>query len=80
MNWDEAQGEAKRFRGMLLQKWARLTADDLLLLEGPRELFISRLQQRVGGDMRELARQFDALASSVELDRKHVGVIHLAAS
>jgi len=79
MNWEWVRAEAKQVRGLLKEKWATLTDDDLLLLEGKKDIFIARLQERTGLERELVEREFDALLSSVELDRKHHGVIHLSA-
>ena len=78
MNWDRVRGEAKQIGGMLKQKWAKLTDDDLLLLEGKEEAFLGRLQERTGLAKDEVEKEFDALLSNLDLDRKHAGVIHLS--
>jgi uncharacterized protein YjbJ (UPF0337 family) len=80
MNWDRVRGEAKQLGGLLKQKWAKLTDDDLLLLEGKKEVFLGRLQQRSGLAKDEVEKQFDALLSNLDLEKKHPGVIHLGAS
>ncbi|MDP1829208.1 MAG: CsbD family protein [Archangium sp.] len=79
MNWERVRGEARQVAGLLKQKWAKLTDDDLLLLEGQKEAFLGRLQERTGLEKEEVERQFDELLSGLELDRKHLGVIHLTA-
>ena len=40
-NWNEAKGKLK-------QKFAELTDDDLLLIEGKEDELLGRLQQRLG--------------------------------
>lgn len=76
MNWERVRGEAKQVRGLLKQKWAKLTDDDLLLLEGKKEVFIGRLQERTGIEKDEVERQFDALLA--RLEPKVADVIYLA--
>ena len=79
MNWERVRAEAKQVSGLLKQKWAKLTDDDLLLLDGQKDVFIGRLQERTGIDRELVEREFDELVASLELDRKHLGVIHLTA-
>lgn len=76
MNWECVRGEAKQLRA-LKQKWAKLTDDDLLLLEGQKDVFLGRLQERTGLARDEAEKELDTLLSSLDLDRKHAGVIHL---
>lgn len=76
LNWEEAQGEAKKFRAVLKRKWPALTDDDLLALERHKHVFLFRLQQRVGGELRDLEQQFDALLPPVN-ERSNYEVIFL---
>jgi uncharacterized protein YjbJ (UPF0337 family) len=48
MNWDRIGGSWLQFKGAIKQKWARLTDDDLLLIDGKRERLLGRLQERYG--------------------------------
>ena len=77
MNWERVRAEAKQVSGLLKQKWAKLTDDDLLLLDGKKDVFIGRLQERTGIAKELVEREFDELLAGLELDRKHLGVIHL---
>jgi len=78
MNWDEAQREAKKFREVLQRKWPSLTDDDLQSLERHKDVFLFRLQRRVGGELRDLEREFDALMPA-QSDRGNFGVIFMQA-
>ncbi len=77
MNWEDAQGEAKKFRAVLKQRWPALTDEDLQSLERHKDVFLFRLQRRVGGELRDLEREFDALLPPLE-ERSNFGVIFLA--
>jgi uncharacterized protein YjbJ (UPF0337 family) len=48
MNWDRAAGNWKMFRGKVKEKWGKLTDDDLSMINGKRDQFIGRLQERYG--------------------------------
>lgn len=37
MNWDLVKGNWKQVQGKVKQQWAKLTDDDLLLIEGERD-------------------------------------------
>ena len=77
MNWDQIRGEAQQARGILKQKWAKLTDDDLLLLEGQKDAFLGRLQELTGLAKDEAEKELDLLLAALDLDRKVPGVIHL---
>ena len=49
VNWKETKGKLK-------QKFAMLTDDDLLLLEGKEEELIARLQKKLGKTKKEIQK------------------------
>ncbi len=76
MNWDQAQYEARKFRAVLEKTWPTLTDEDLQSLERHKDVVLFRLQRRVGGELRDLEEQFDALMPA-ERDRGNFGVIFM---
>jgi uncharacterized protein YjbJ (UPF0337 family) len=48
MNTLEIKGDWNIIKGKLKQKWAKLTDDDLVYVEGRRDELIGRLQKRTG--------------------------------
>lgn len=76
MNWQEAQKAAKDFRAVLKAKWPALTDEDLQSLERHKDVFLFRLQRRVGGELRDLEQEFDGLMPE-ETERSPFGVIFL---
>lgn len=48
MNTTEIKGDWKILKGKLKQKWANLTDDDLMNVEGKSEELIGRIQKRTG--------------------------------
>lgn len=48
MDWDRIEGNWKSFKGQAKQKWAKLTDDDINMVEGRREELEGRLQQQYG--------------------------------
>jgi len=48
MNWDQVKGGWKQAKGKMPQQWAKLTDDDLRIIEGKQEELAGRLQQRYG--------------------------------
>ena len=46
MDWDRLQAKWPQMRGALRHRWGRLTEDDLDMIAGHRESFISRVQER----------------------------------
>jgi len=48
MNWDQVEGNWKQAKGKVKQQWAKLTDDDLTMINGKREELAGRLQARYG--------------------------------
>ena len=48
MNWDQVSGNWKQFKGMVKEKWGKLTDDDLDVISGKRDQLIGKLQEKYG--------------------------------
>ena len=59
MNLDTVEGQWTRLRGKLLERWGRLTDDDLSIVAGRRDQLIGMLQRRYGFARAELERQVE---------------------
>jgi len=59
MNWDQIQGNWKEIKGKVKSKWAKLTDDDLMLIQGKKDQLSGVLQQRYGLAKEDAERQLD---------------------
>lgn len=57
MNKEQAKGNWNQFKGKVKETWGRLTDDDLALLEGKRDQFYGKLQEKYGVAKEEAERQ-----------------------
>jgi uncharacterized protein YjbJ (UPF0337 family) len=48
MNWDQIEGKWKQLRGAAKEKRGKLTDDDLDYINGKRDQFVGKLQERYG--------------------------------
>ena len=48
MNWDEMAGEWNQVKGLVKERWGRLTDDDLAVINGKRDLLVGKLQEKYG--------------------------------
>jgi uncharacterized protein YjbJ (UPF0337 family) len=48
MNTDTVQGKWKQAKGLVKQRWGKLTDDDLTSLSGKKDELIGKLQERYG--------------------------------
>jgi uncharacterized protein YjbJ (UPF0337 family) len=57
MNWDQVAGNWNQFKGQIKEKWGKLTDDDLAMIDGKRDQFIGRVQERYGIAKEEAEKQ-----------------------
>ena len=57
MNWDQIEGNWKRYSGILKEYWGDLTDDDLQAIAGRRDQLVGRIQQLYGIQREEAERQ-----------------------
>lgn len=48
MNWDIIEGNWKEFKGLIAEKWGKLTNDDLDQIRGKRHQLAGKIQERYG--------------------------------
>lgn len=65
MNWTQFKGDLKQAKGKFKQQWAKLTDDDLLLLEGKKDVFLGKLMERTGLARDEAEKQLDAFTDKL---------------
>lgn len=59
MNWDQVVGNWKQLKGNVKQQWAKLTDDDLDLINGKREELAGKIQAAYGVSKEEAEQQLD---------------------
>lgn len=59
MNFDMFEGKWKQIKGEAQKKWAKLTDDDLDLIDGQNEKIIGLIQERYGKSKEEAEKEFD---------------------
>jgi uncharacterized protein YjbJ (UPF0337 family) len=59
MDWSHIEGNWKQFKGKVKERWADLTDDDLLKIEGDRDQLEGRLQARYGTAKDQIRKNVD---------------------
>jgi uncharacterized protein YjbJ (UPF0337 family) len=59
MNWDQVEGKWKQFQGKALEKWGKLTNDDLDQIAGKRDQLVGKVQEKYGLAKEEVERDVD---------------------
>lgn len=70
MEWSEIEADWKALETVILDKWGRLTRDNIYDIAGKRETLAGKLQQLYGINKQEANHQINAFAQSVQ-DIKH---------
>jgi uncharacterized protein YjbJ (UPF0337 family) len=60
MNREQAKGKWDQLKGEIKRKWAKMTDDDLLEVEGDMDKIAGRIQERTGDQKEEIRRWLDA--------------------
>lgn len=59
MNWDQIAGNWKQAQGKVLEKWGKLTNDDIDEISGKRDQLIGKIQERYGLAKEAAEREVD---------------------
>ncbi len=60
--WDQIAGKWKQFTGDVRRRWGDLTDDEILEINGNREVLVGKVQERYGIARQEAERQVDEWA------------------
>ncbi|MBK1724234.1 CsbD family protein [Thiocystis violacea] len=62
MNWEQIRGNWEQAKGELKVRWAKLTDDDLALIDGERDKLVGSLQEKYGITKEEAMKQLDDMS------------------
>ena len=66
MNWDTVKGDWNQAKSEIKSKWAKLTDDDLKLLEAKKDALVGKLQERYGIVRDDAEKQVDEWIAKLE--------------
>ncbi len=64
--WEQVAGKWKQFSGDIKQKWGKLTDDELLEINGNREILAGKLQEKYGIAKEQANKQIDEWAKDLK--------------
>ncbi len=64
--WNMIQGSWHQLAGTIHQQWGKLTDDDIAQINGNREVFVGKLQERYGYTQAEANEQIDRWADHLK--------------
>ena len=65
-NWEQIAGKWKQIRGEAKKKWGKLTDDELMQIDGDREILAGKIQERYGIAKEEAHKQIDEWAAKLK--------------
>ena len=48
MNWDQIEGNWKQIKGVVRERWGKLTDDDVDVIAGKRDILLGKIQEKHG--------------------------------
>lgn len=61
MNWDQIEGNWKKFKGSIQSQWGQLTDDDLDRINGNREQLEGMIQEHYGKSKEEAKEEVERM-------------------
>jgi uncharacterized protein YjbJ (UPF0337 family) len=65
-NWDKVGGKWQQFSGEVKKQWGKLTDDELMEVNGNREILAGKIQERYGIAKDEANKQIDKWADKLK--------------
>jgi uncharacterized protein YjbJ (UPF0337 family) len=65
--WDQIAGKWKQLSGEVKKQWGDLTDDELLEIQGNRDILAGKIQEKYGIAKEEANRQIDAWAEKLKV-------------
>jgi uncharacterized protein YjbJ (UPF0337 family) len=66
MNWDQIAGNWKQVKGVVREKWGKLTDDDVDVIAGKRDILLGKIQDRHGIAREEAEKELKAWEASLK--------------
>ena len=66
MNWDQIAGNWKQVKGVVKEKWGKLTDDDVDVIAGKRDILLGKIQERHGLAREEAEKQLKDWEASLK--------------
>jgi len=64
--WDKIAGNAKEFGGNVKKQWGKLTDDEIMQINGDREILAGKIQEKYGVAKEEAHKQIENWANALD--------------
>jgi uncharacterized protein YjbJ (UPF0337 family) len=65
--WEQIAGKWKQFGGEVKKNWGKLTDDELMQINGDRDILAGKLQEKYGLAKEDANKQIDTWAKKLKL-------------
>jgi uncharacterized protein YjbJ (UPF0337 family) len=65
-NWEQIAGKWKQVKGKARKQWGRLTNDELMQIDGNRDVLAGKIQEKYGIAQEEAQQQIDEWAAKLK--------------
>lgn len=65
-NWEQIAGKWKQVKGKAKKHWGKLTDDELMQIDGNRDVLAGKIQEKYGIAQEEAQEQIDDWAAKLE--------------
>jgi len=66
MNWDQIAGNWKQVKGVVRERWGKLTDDDVDVIAGKRDILLGKIQEKHGIAREEAEKQLKDFEASLK--------------
>jgi uncharacterized protein YjbJ (UPF0337 family) len=66
-NWEQIAGQWKQVRGEAKKKWGALTDDELMQVDGNRDILAGKIQEKYGIAGEDVNKQIDEWAAKLKV-------------
>ena len=64
-NWEQVAGKWKQFSGQVKKQWGSLSDDELMQVNGRRDVLVGKIQEKYGVAREEANKQIDEWISKL---------------
>jgi uncharacterized protein YjbJ (UPF0337 family) len=57
MNWDQISGKWMELKGQVKQRWGKLTDQDIVIINGKREILAGKIRERTGAVKEQVEKE-----------------------
>jgi uncharacterized protein YjbJ (UPF0337 family) len=67
MNWEQVEGQWKEVKGLIREKWGKITDDDLTTIAGKKDRLLGKIQTRYGHKKEAAEAELDKFIANVKV-------------